>query len=278
MKNVLITGASTGIGAACALWLEEKGHRVFAGVRKASDGENLRHMAGANLIPVVLDVTEPQSIQAALEAVGRQCPQLDGLVNNAGVALSAPVEFLALEDLRRILEVNTVGQVAVTQAFLPLLRPAKGRIAMMSSISGKVSAPFFGAYSASKFALEALSDSLRRELRPWGIWVSVIEPGNIKTPIWNKGVDWGEQMKKDLPARALELYGPTLDGVIGYVRRQAGIGANPNQVAQAVEHALTSARPRTRYAVGRDAQMAAFLLKLLPDGLVDAFFALTRLR
>ncbi len=276
MKSFLITGASTGIGAACAIWLEQKGHQVFAGVRKLSDGESLKQMAGSNLIPVILDVTDSDSIEAAVQTIQGHTPQLDGLVNNAGIAISAPVEFLPLEELRRILEVNTVGQVAVTQAFLPLLRPTKGRVVMMSSISGRVSAPYFGAYSASKFALEALSDSLRRELKAWGMQVSIIEPGNIKTPIWNKGAGWGQQMKSDLPPRALELYGPALDGVLEYVRGQDGIGTHPNEVAQVVEQALLAAKARTRYVVGRDAKIAAFLLRILPDSLLDWIMARRR--
>ena len=269
MNTVLITGASTGIGESCALWLEARGFRVFAGVRKAEDAAALEAKSKGNLIPVFIDVSDPQSVTETVQQVSKYSPTLHGLVNNAGIAISAPVEFMPIEELRRILEVNTIGQVAVTQAFLPLLRPTQGRIVMMSSISGRVSAPFFGAYSASKFALEALSDSLRRELKPWGMRVSVIEPGNIRTPIWNKGAAWGEQMKAKLPEKALELYGAQLEGILGYVRAQDGVGSPPEAVARAVEHALSAHSPRTRYVVGRDAKAAAFLLKLLPDWAVD---------
>ncbi|MDX2006771.1 MAG: SDR family oxidoreductase [Meiothermus sp.] len=273
MRSVLVTGASTGIGVSCALWLEARGFRVFAGVRKPQDAEALVAKSKGSLTPVFVDVTNAASVADAVRQVRDLSPSLDGLVNNAGIAISAPVEFMGLEDLRRILEVNTVGQIAVTQAFLPLLRPASGRIVMMSSISGKVSAPFFGAYSASKFALEALSDSLRRELKPWGLHVAVVEPGNIRTPIWKKGAAWGEEMRAGLPQEALALYGTRLEGLLRYVRAQDGVGSPPEEVARAVEHALTSPNPRTRYVVGRDAKMAALLLRLLPDWAVDRFLA-----
>lgn len=274
MKSVLITGASTGIGESCALGLEARGFRVFAGVRKAEDAAALEAKSKGNLIPVFIDVSDPQSIAEAVPQVVQHSQTLHGLVNNAGIAISAPVEFMPLEELRRILEVNTIGQVAVTQAFLPLLRPTQGRIVMMSSISGKVSAPFFGAYSASKFALEALSDSLRRELKPWGMQVAIVEPGNIRTPIWNKGAAWGEHMKANLPEQAHQLYSRQLEGILHYVRAQDGIGTPPEAVAQVVEHALTAPNPRIRYVVGQDAQMAAYLLKLLPDWAIDRFMAM----
>lgn len=273
MRSVLVTGASTGIGESCALWLEANGFRVFAGVRKPQDAEALVAQSKGRLTPVFVDVTNAASVADAVRQVHDLSPSLDGLVNNAGIAISAPVEFMGLDDLRRIFEVNTVGQIAVTQAFLPLLRPAGGRIVMMSSISGKVSAPFFGAYSASKFALEALSDSLRRELKPWGLHVAVVEPGNIRTPIWKKGAAWGEDMRAGLPQEALSLYGTRLEGLLRYVRAQDGVGSPPEDVARAVEHALTSPSPRTRYVVGRDAKMAALLLRLLPDWAVDRFLA-----
>ena len=278
MKTVLITGASSGIGQACALWLEARGFRVFAGVRKEADGEALQAQSKGNVRPVLLDVVDKDSIAQASARVSGQANELDGLVNNAGVAVAGPLEFLPLEELRRQLEINVVGQIAVTQAFLPLLRPAKGRIVMMSSISGRVAAPMMGPYSASKFALEALSDALRRELRPWGLEVSVIEPGNIQTPIWSKGVNWGQQMRDNLPEAARQLYGRAIDAIIGYIRTQDGSGLSPNEVAKVVEHALSAPVPRTRYVVGQDAKVAALMTRLLPDRWVDRFIAGRRFR
>lgn len=278
MKTVLITGASSGIGQACALWLEARGFRVFAGVRKEADGEALQAQSKGNVRPVLLDVVDKDSIAQASARVSGQANELDGLVNNAGVAVAGPLEFLPLEELRRQLEINVVGQIAVTQAFLPLLRPAKGRIVMMSSISGRVAAPMMGPYSASKFALEALSDALRRELRPWGLEVSVIEPGNIQTPIWSKGVNWGQQMRDNLPEAARQLYGRAIDAIIGYIRTQDGSGLSPDEVAKVVEHALSAPVPRTRYVVGQDAKVAALMTRLLPDRWVDRFIAGRRFR
>ncbi len=179
VKTVLITGASTGIGEACALWLQDRGYRVFAGVRKSTDAEALQQKSKGHLTPVLLDVADEASIREAVQFVLTQEPKLEGLVNNAGIAVAGPLEFVPLQELRRVLEVNVVGQVAVTQAFLPLLREARGRVVLMSSISGRVAAPLMGPYAASKFALEAIGDALRRELAPWGIEVSIIEPGNL---------------------------------------------------------------------------------------------------
>lgn len=271
MKTVLITGASTGIGEACTLWLQDRGYRVFAGVRKSTDAEALQQKSKGHLMPVLLDVVDEASIRKAVQFVLTQTPKLDGLVNNAGIAVAGPLEFVPLAELRRVLEVNVVGQVAVTQAFLPLLREARGRVVLMSSISGRVAAPLMGPYAASKFALEAIGDALRRELAPWGIGVSIIEPGNIQTPIWRKGIAWGEALKEQLPPEAIQLYGRAIDGILHYIRAQDGRGLPSNEVARVVEQALVSARPKTRYVVGRDAKVGALLARLLPDRWVDRF-------
>lgn len=273
MKTVLITGASTGIGEACALWLQDRGYRVFAGVRKSTDAEALQQKSKGHLTPVLLDVADEASIRKAVQFVLTQSPKLEGLVNNAGIAVAGPLEFVPLQELRRVLEVNVVGQVAVTHAFLPLLREARGRVVLMSSISGRVAAPLMGPYAASKFALEAIGDALRRELAPWGIEVSIIEPGNIQTPIWRKGIAWGEALKEQLSAEATQLYGGAIDGILRYIRGQDGRGLHPNEVAKVVEQALSSPRPRTRYVVGRDAKAGALLARLLPDRWVDRFIA-----
>lgn len=273
MKTVLITGASTGIGQASALWLQDRGYRVFAGVRKSTDAEALQQKSKGHLTPVLLDVVDEASIRKAVQFVLTQALKLDGLVNNAGIAVAGPLEFVPLQELRRVLEVNVVGQVAVTQAFLPLLREARGRVVLMSSISGRVAAPLMGPYAASKFALEAIGDALRRELAPWGIQVSIIEPGNIQTPIWRKGIAWGEALKQQLSPDATQLYGGAIDGILRYIQGQDGRGLHPNEVARVVEQALVSARPKTRYVVGRDAKAGALLARLLPDPWVDRFIA-----
>src|SRR5574341_29762 len=179
--GIVITGASTGIGEACALYLDELGYRVFAGVRRPSDGETLKAKASARLTPVVMDVTDVASIDRAVETVKQAVGSvgLAGLVNNAGIGVGGPLEVVPLADLRKQFEVNVIGQVAVTQAFLPLLRQGRGRIVNMGSIAGRVVMPFMGPYSASKFALEALTDAMRLEFQPWGIQVSIVEPGAI---------------------------------------------------------------------------------------------------
>lgn len=269
-----MTGASKGIGEACAVRLVGAGFRVFAGVRSADDGGLLRDRLGPLLSPVVLDVTIPDQIAAAgnriAEAVGEE--GLAGLVNNAGIAVAGPLEYLPIEALRRQIEVNVIGQIAVTQAVLPAIRRANGRIVFMSSISGRSALPFTGAYAASKFALEALADALRLELRPGGIEVSVVEPGVIATPIWHTSIATAERIAEDVADGMQVRYGTILEKI----RRRAlrGVhGRPPDAVARVVEHALTAARPRTRYLVGRDARIRLLIDRLLPTRARDALIA-----
>ncbi|MBE9191318.1 SDR family oxidoreductase [Gloeocapsopsis crepidinum LEGE 06123] len=271
---VVVTGASTGIGAACALRLDQLGFQVFAGVRKNEDAQALQQKASPKLTPIFLDVTDTDSITASVEkvAIAVENSALIGLVNNAGIAVAAPLEFIPITEFRRQLEVNTTAQLAVTQAFLPLLRSAKGRIVNMGSISGRSTTPFLGAYSASKFALEALTDALRLELRPWGIWVAIIEPGAIATPIWQKSLAQADILQQNLPYSAHELYGRAMNTASKGAANLAQKGISPDQVAQAVVHALTAKRPKTRYLVGQDARIRA-MLKFLPDRIVDEITA-----
>jgi NAD(P)-dependent dehydrogenase (short-subunit alcohol dehydrogenase family) len=267
---VLVTGASTGIGRSTALYLQARGFRVFASVRREKDAAAL-----PGTTPVLLDVESAESIRAASEAVAGALDDgaLQGLVNNAGIAVSGPLEFLEMSDLRRQFEVNLFGQVAVTQTFLPLLRRARsgktGRIVNMSSISGRITAPLLGPYSMSKFALEAFSDALRRELSPFGLSVSVVEPGAIKTPIWDKGLDSSKERIERMPDRARELYGRRIEVLRQRAQEMGERGAPAEKVAKAVHHALTAARPRTRYLVGFDAKITAKLAWLLPDRAMD---------
>jgi NAD(P)-dependent dehydrogenase (short-subunit alcohol dehydrogenase family) len=266
--GVLITGASTGIGEATALRLQKAGFRVFAGVRKAADGERLAAQGVTVVHP--LDVTNPEHIAAAAETVERELAgaPLRGIVNNAGIGIGGPLEALDLDDFRRTLEVNTTGQLAVTKALLPLLRRSGGRIVNMTSIGGRVAQPFAGPYIASKFALEGLTDVLRVELLEWDIDVIAIEPGTIATPIWEKSSQEAEKMLDNLSPELRELYGKRLAKMAKLLERQNKRGASPDKVAQAVEKALTASHPRTRYLVG-DAYVLLGLKKLLPTRLVD---------
>lgn len=272
---VVITGASTGIGEACALHLDECGFQVFAGVRRAQDGDALRAKAGPRLSPLLLDVTDAASIGAAREEVERAVGEagLAGLVNNAGIAVPGPLEILPLEEFRRQLEVNVTGALAVTQAFLPLVRRAQGRIVQMGSISGRLASPFVGAYAASKFALEALTDALRVELLPWGLEVSIIEPGVISTPIWEKSRQHSGAIARGIPAEQRELYRRAYDAMREGSQRAASEGVPALRVAETVEHALTASRPKTRYLVGKNVRWIAWLAKFLPDRTRDRMIA-----
>jgi NAD(P)-dependent dehydrogenase (short-subunit alcohol dehydrogenase family) len=276
LKSVLITGAAKGIGLACTRLLLRRGYRVFAGVRRANDGEALRAEAGQLVVPLLLDVTDAEQIARTVTSIRAEVGTagLDGLVNNAGIAIAGPLEFLPPAELRRQLEVNVIAQVAVTQAVLPLIRQAHGRIVNMGSISGRSALPMIGPYAASKHALEAITDAWRVELMPWGIKVIVVEPAVIATPIWQTSIRAAEQIWLQLPARALEQYGPTMAALKQRVTDSAARGLAPERVARAVAHALTARRPRTRYLVGRNARLR-LLLEALPDRWRDQLIART---
>lgn len=265
-RAIVVTGASTGIGQACALRLDRLGFRVFAAVRKATNGETLKQSASERLTPILIDVTDAASIAAGAKIVGSLVGEagLFGLVNNAGIAVAGPLEFLALSELRKQFEVNVVGQVAVTQGFLPLLRRGRGRIINIGSIYGKWALPILGPYSASKFAMEAITDALRVELMPWGLWVCIIEPGAVATPMRQKAEAFADA---NLTKQATDLYGPA----IAAIRRLHSRKLSADAVAQTVVHALTAKRPKTRYAVGGDAKLGAVLIRLIPDLIRDAF-------
>ena len=269
-RSVVITGASSGIGRGCALRMDALGWRVFAGVRKVSDGEALQADASARLTPLLLDVADPRSIEVAGQVVsdGLGAAGLDGLVNNAAAPGGGPIEHLDLAEFRRTFDVNFFGLVQVTQAFIPLLRTARGRIVNMSSISGWIATPFLSPYTTSKFALEALSDALRVELHPSGIHVVVIEPGAINTPIWIKGAAIVKRLMDEMSPKAKERYGSAV-AAIGPRYKPHGIAAE--YVVRAVEHALTSKRPKTRYPVGWDA-IVVRVFRYAPDRWRDAYF------
>ena len=269
--SVVVTGASTGIGEATARCLAAQGFHVFAGVRKEADGERLAADPSGRIEALTIDVVEPESVAAAAGKVGRA--GLVGLVNNAGVAVSGPIEFVPLDEFRKQLEVNVTGQVSATQAFLPAIRAARGRIVNISSIGGRLALPLLGPYNASKFALEGLSDSLRRELRSSGIKVALVEPGGVRTPIWGKSGAEADRMMENAPPEMHERYGKLAAKIREEADKIAREGAPPSAVADAVLHALTSSRPKTRYLVGSDAKSRAVLARVLPDKLMDALLA-----
>jgi NAD(P)-dependent dehydrogenase (short-subunit alcohol dehydrogenase family) len=273
--TVVITGASTGIGAACALDCAGRGMTVFAGVRDPRAGEALAEKGGPSLLPITLDVTDESSIMRSVEAVQRVVGEggLGGLVNNAGIVIGSPLEVIPLSQLRKQLEVNVIGQIAVTQAFLPLLRRARGRIVNMGSIAGRGTIPLLGPYSASKYALEALTDALRMELQPWGIQVSIIEPGAIATPIWEKSAKKAEDLEASVSEEAKVLYGEAVIRIREAIAQAAQRAIPPEAVVRAVHHALTASRPHTRYLVGADAQLRAWMVKWLPDRVQDRVLA-----
>jgi NAD(P)-dependent dehydrogenase (short-subunit alcohol dehydrogenase family) len=267
---VVVTGASTGIGEATTEHLRSLGFDVFAGVRKDEDAERAR---ASGLKAVRLDVTDPGSIESARAEVEAALDggHLAGLVNNAGVAISGPIEFISPDELTRQLDINVVGQVRVTQAFMKLLRRDRGRVVNISSIGGRIALPLVGPYAASKFALEAISDSLRREVRSQGIEVVVVEPGAIKTPIWGKGNAAADAMLADAPPEAEQLYGDMIQALRAEtVKIEEERGLPPEEVAKVVGQALTARKPKTRYLVGRDAKMRAAMAKRLPDRVMDS--------
>jgi NAD(P)-dependent dehydrogenase (short-subunit alcohol dehydrogenase family) len=269
VRSVLVTGASTGIGRATALRLDADGWRVFAGVRKEADAESLRQEASSSLVPVTLDVTDPEQIAAAAERVERESDGgLDGLVNNAGVAVPGPLETIPLDDLRHQLEVNLIAYVAVTQAMLPQIRRKQGRVVFLASIGGRIAFPFAGPYHASKFATEAIGDVFRQELRPWGIKVAIIEPGSIDTPIWDRGQQKATEVEAKSPQTNL-LYGAAIEKFRKVIEDTAERGIPPEKVAKAIAHALESSRPKSRYLVGLDAKVQARLQPLIPTPWFD---------
>lgn len=256
----LVTGASTGIGRAVAVRLAERGHQVVAGVRRAADAP-----AHPLIRPVALDVTDA----ARLAAVAADTGPLSGLVNNAGVTLAGPVEYLPLDRLREQLEVNVVGMVAATQAFLPAVRAGHGRIVMISSTARRVATPLLGAYSAAKFAVEAISDALRMELRPWDVPVIIIEPGSFRSRnrASTEAALWAD--RAGMSEEAERRYGQAMDNFVQFSRKTEASAADPDEAAAVVEEALTASRPRERYLAGDDARMVMELSRRLPAREMD---------
>jgi NAD(P)-dependent dehydrogenase (short-subunit alcohol dehydrogenase family) len=271
---VVVTGSSTGIGRACVMELDRLGFAVFAGVRKEADAETLRAAGSDRLRPLILDVTKADEIAAATQLVTEESPGgLAGLVNNAGVGVGGPLELIPINDFRRQIEVNLIGQIAVTQAFLPALRAARGRVVFLSSIGGLNANPYMSPYHASKFGIEAVGDALRQELRQFGIEVSLIEPGSVATPIWAKGKESADAIQDRLTPEDERLYGDKVARMGKVLEKVGARGAPPEKVAEAVAHALTDKRPKTRYLVGADARVTLLMRRLLPDRIRDRIVA-----
>lgn len=272
--GVFITGSSTGIGEACALGLDERGYDVFAGVRNEEDGKSLCQRASERLHPVIVDITNAEQIKAAAETVGQALGDkpLVGLINNAGISVGGPLEFVPIDRLRHQLEVNLIGHISVSQLFISLLRKSQGRIINVGSILGIFASPMLGPYCASKYAMEAISDVMRRELKPWKIKVSLLEPGVIATKIWEKARIQAERVIKEAPDELLQLYGPLIERVRKLAADSEKIAQSPEVVVKAVVHALTANRPKTRYCMGPKA-LPQKVISWLPDNIQDRILA-----
>jgi NAD(P)-dependent dehydrogenase (short-subunit alcohol dehydrogenase family) len=271
VKNIVITGASSGIGRATALRLAGRGWRVFAAVRKDSDARSLDAESGGRLETILLDVTDHESITKAAREVAERLGGrgLDALFNNAGVGTTSPVEYTSLDQLREIFEINLFGQVATIQAFLPLIRAAKGRILNAGSVGDHISPPFAGSLASSKAAFASMSAALRLELRPQGIEVCILEPGAINTPAVEKTLGGVDRTIDALPPEGVELYAGPMRRVASAFTKKEHAGSSPEAVAAVVERALTDRHPRTRYPAGKDSLKLALLARFLPEKLVD---------
>lgn len=262
---MVVTGATSGIGEATARLLAREGFVVYAGYRKATDRDKIAAYH-ANVRPVVMDVADDSTLQSSAREVRRGGLALRGLVNNAGVALGGPLEFVPIDEMRKLFDVNVFGAIATSQAFLPQLRQSKGRIVFVGSVSGRLTSPFAGPYSASKFALRAFSDALRMELRNAGVAVALIEPGSVKTPIWRKATAASTEALQQRGAEVSASYGGEMDAALANAEREERGGMSAEVVAWAIDHALTSRRPRENYFVG---SKVASIFAVLPTPVRD---------
>jgi NAD(P)-dependent dehydrogenase (short-subunit alcohol dehydrogenase family) len=267
LKSIFITGTSTGIGRACALHLDKLGYQVFAGIRNTKDGKSLQDESSERLQPILLDVTDEDSITAAVTSIRHETNGvLHGLINNAGIGRGGALEATPVSEIRKVMDVNVIGLMAVTKAFIPLLRASKGRIINIGSTAGYLSTPGSSVYSASKFAVRALTDALRLELMPFGISVILVSPGAIESAIWEKGMAYREQLRKTVNPEIATLYAPLRRFGDRIYKNIKPIPAMV--VAKAVAHALFTKRPKRYYIVGKDAKGAAKAAKL-PKWLLD---------
>jgi NAD(P)-dependent dehydrogenase (short-subunit alcohol dehydrogenase family) len=272
-RTVLITGCSTGIGRAAAVMLAERGFHVFGGVRNEQNATELQALHAA-ITPVLMDVTREEDVARAVETIRAASPQgLWGLVNNAGVGLPAAVEFTSRDDLLRLFEVNTIAPLRLIQTFLPLLRQARGRIVNVTSMNGVLALPMVGGYSASKFALEALSDTLRIELRPWRVSVSVVRPGQVRTPIFAKAGAALAGRVAAIPAELRPGYEKMYAQGEFFNNRGVKSPTPPEAVAKAIFQALSVRSPQPHYHVGIDARLMKMMRSWLPTRIRDRILA-----
>jgi NAD(P)-dependent dehydrogenase (short-subunit alcohol dehydrogenase family) len=260
------------MGAATARELAGRGYHVLAGVRRQSDADALQ---AANLEPVFLDITDPARIEAvaariAGDPAGRS---LRAVINNAGIAINAPVELLSMAEWRQQFEVNFFGHIAVTKAVLPALHASSGRVVNISSIGGKVAMPTYGAYAGAKFAMEAMSDALRRELAPHGVQVVVVEPGGVQTEMTGRGIQRANDTLAVLTPEEQRRYGGLLQAIVHHAAAFTASGLPAEAAGRVIANAATVRRPRTRYTIGRDAAVLTRLSRLLPDRVLDRVLA-----
>jgi NAD(P)-dependent dehydrogenase (short-subunit alcohol dehydrogenase family) len=269
---VVVTGASTGIGAATARELARRGFHVLAGVRRDRDADATR---GPGIEPLIIDITDPDHIQALATRVHRD-PQgraVRALVNNAAIQANVPVEVFAIDEWRNMFEVNLFGQVAVTQALLPALIRSNGRVVNISSVGGKVAMATYGPYAATKFALEAVSDSLRREMAPFGVQVVVVEPGAVRTEMFGRAITTARELVSAMTPEQSQRYGGLVQAVNAQAASSTKSGLPADAAAKVIAKAITAGKPRTRYTVGRDAALITRLARFLPDRTLDRIVA-----
>ncbi len=267
---VIVTGASTGMGAATARELARQGFHVLAGVRRESDGEAVR---ATGIDPVLLDITQQDQIAALAARVASDSRPLRALVNNAGTPMIGPVEILPLSEWRRVFEVNLFGHIAVTQAMLPALRRSGGRVVNISSLNGKLAMAGYGAYAAGKYALEAMSDALRQELAPQGVRVVVVEPGGVQTEMVKQGTARAHSTTSAMTADQAGRYGALMQALPSHAAAFTKAGVTSDFAARRIARAVTDRKPRIRYTIGRDAAMLTRLARVLPDRVLDRMFA-----
>jgi len=270
IKSILITGTSTGIGKACALYLDKLGFKVYAGVRKKTDGESLIKKTSENLTPIILDVTDEESISNAVNIIEKETGgELFGLINNAGIGRSGVLEVTPVEEIRKVMDVNVIGLMAMTKAMIPMLRKNKGRIINIGSTASFLASPGASAYAASKFAVRAITDSLRLELKPFGMNVVLVAPGAVESEIWGKGKVYKNEMRKNVKPEITKLYATLIKFGENLINELKKIPAD--EVAKSVAYSLTSPKPKRYYLVGDDAKAGAKASKL-PKVLLDWIF------
>lgn len=269
-KLIVVTGASTGMGASAARELARRGFHVLAGVRRERDADAIR---SGGIEPVILDITESEQVEALAARVAGDPRALHALVNNAGIQVNAPVEALPMARWRRVFEVNLFGHVAVTQALLPTLLRGRGRVVNISSVGGRIAMPTYGAYAGAKFALEAVSDALRREVAPLGVRVVVVEPGGVRTEMAARGIATANRLAARMTPEQDGRYGGLVRAINALMASGTASGLTADAAARVVAKAATTRRPRTRYTIGRDAALLTRLARVLPDRTLDRLIA-----